>query len=148
MYPWPFCTFPYSRFYICCFLFFSFLKVQKHAELFKGTLPISTDICQNRSGLVAYVFDDLRFLWSLFTHLNSGWWDKLSCYNQFLTGGILANGVTGRIGRILMSCLHFWCNERVSCQSCFLMDTHWLWINTRERGYGSCYHSKRPSILH
>ena len=27
-------------------------------------------------------------------------------------------------------------------------DTHWLWINTRERGYGSFCHSKRPSILH
>ena len=45
--------------FIFCFIFF--LPVQKHAELFKGTLPISSDICQNRSGFVAYVFDDLRF---------------------------------------------------------------------------------------
>ena len=47
--------------FIFVILFYFFLPVQKHAELFKGTFPISSDICQNRSGLVAYVFDDLRF---------------------------------------------------------------------------------------
>ena len=51
--------------FVVSFYFF-FLTVQKHAEFFKGILPISSDICQNRSGLVEYVCVDYRFQKSLF----------------------------------------------------------------------------------
>ena len=52
-----------AHFIILVFIFvilFYFFPTGPKTELFKGTLPISSDIYQNRSGLVAYVFDDLR----------------------------------------------------------------------------------------